>query len=179
MVKLSLPVVSYSVEGPATSEEGASVVLALLGVGPVAGVYPDFRKGKATSEALGLASWAIAADAGMFSGMKNLQKILCKSLKALSGLEDRAEDASSMLLANSTGTGPATSSPLKREALMGHSRSCTVIAVSLDRYGIGLCIGVRVLPWAIVGMCPHTLVKAPSSVYPRLCRHRPLHCGNV
>ncbi len=133
--------VSYSVEGPATGEEGASIVLALLGVGPVAGVYPDLRKGKATSEALGLASWAIAADAGMFSGMKNLQKILCKSLKAFSGLEDRAEDASSMLLANSTGTGPAMSSPSKREALMGHSRSCTVIAVSLDRYGLGLCIG--------------------------------------
>ncbi len=152
--------VSYSVEGPATGEEGASIVLALLGVGPVAGVYPDLRKGKATSEALGLASWAIAADAGMFSGMKNLQKILCKSLKAFSGLEDRAEDASSMLLANSTGTGPAMSSLSKREALMGHSRSCTVIAVSLDRYGLGLCKGASVLPGANVGMYLHTLDKA-------------------
>jgi hypothetical protein len=158
-------VVSYSVEGPATGEEGASTVLALLGVGPVAGVNPDLRKGKATSEALGLAIWAIAADAGMFSGMKNLQKILCKSLKAFSGLEVRAEDASAMLLANSTGTGPAMSSPSKREALMGHSRSCTVIAVSLDRYGLAYVYGARVLSWANADMYLHILDKAHRSPF--------------
>ncbi len=144
-------------EGPATGEEGASTVLALLGAGPVAGVNPDLRKGKATSEALGLAIWAIAADAGMFSGMKNLQKILCKSLNAFSGLEVRAEVASAMLLANSTGTGPAMSSPSKREALMGHSRSCTVIAVSLDRYGLVHVYRARVLLRANAGMYLHIL----------------------
>ncbi len=79
-------------------------------------------------------------------------------MNAFSRLEDRAEDASSVLLVNSTGTGPAMSSPSKREALMGHSRNCTVIAVSLDRCSLGYGV------FSTKGMDLHLVRAQPRTV---------------